>query len=256
MKDIQNQKDERNIPINKVGVKNLEYPIMLEDREKGKQNSVAKVSMFVELPHNYRGTHMSRFVEILNLFHRENIIDNLENLLLEMKEKLQAKVAYIELEFPYFIQKKAPVSSQSSLMSYQCSFRAKYSEEFVFEMSVKVPLHTLCPCSKEISEFGAHNQRAYVNASIIFDDFIWLEELIEIVEETGSSQLYSLLKREDEKYVTEKAYKNPKFVEDVVRDISEKLDKDMRIVSYKIEADSIESIHNHNAFAMVKSKRI
>ncbi|MCK4339610.1 MAG: GTP cyclohydrolase I FolE2, partial [Candidatus Cloacimonetes bacterium] len=160
-KDIQNQTDKREIRINKVGVKGLKYPIVLQDRQNGKQNSIATVNMYVELPHHYRGTHMSRFVEILNNYHKETIVDNLESLLSEMKKKLNANVAYIELEFPYFIKKKAPVSGEESLMSYKCKFDAHFGKEYIFEMSVTVPVITLCPCSKEISEFGAHNQRTY-----------------------------------------------------------------------------------------------
>ncbi|MCK4358139.1 MAG: GTP cyclohydrolase I FolE2 [Candidatus Cloacimonetes bacterium] len=256
IKDIQNQTDKREIRINKVGVKGLKYPIILEDRENGKQNSIAKVNMYVELPHQYRGTHMSRFVEILNHYHKETIVENLESLLFEMKKKLNANVAYIELEFLYFIKKKAPVSKEESLMSYKCKFDAHFGNEYIFEMSVTVPVITLCPCSKEISEFGAHNQRTYVTARISYKDFVWLEELIKIIEKSGSSELYSLLKRSDEKYVTEKSYNNPKFVEDLVREVAERLKSDPRITSYKIEAESIESIHNHNAYAMVEGKKL
>jgi GTP cyclohydrolase I len=251
-KDIQNQNDMRNISINKVGVKGLRYPIVIEDRKYGKQNTTATVNMYVELPSNFRGTHMSRFVEILNHYHKETIVDNLENLLSEMKEKLHANVSYIELEFPYFIKKNAPVSGKESLMSYKCRFDACLGKKFRFEMSTTAPIITLCPCSKEISEFGAHNQRTYVTARITYKDFVWLEELIELIEKSGSSELYSLLKREDEKYITEKSFQNPKFVEDVVRDVAEKLKNDPRVTSYKVEAESIESIHNHNAYAMVE----
>lgn len=254
--DIQNQTDKREIRINKVGVKGLKYPIVLQDRQNGKQNSIATVNMYVELPHHYRGTHMSRFVEILNNYHKETIVDNLESLLSEMKKKLNANVAYIELEFPYFVKKKAPVSGKESLMSYKCKFDAHFGNEYIFEMSVTVPVITLCPCSKEISEFGAHNQRTYVTARISYKDFVWLEELIEIIEKSGSSELYSLLKRSDEKYITEKSYKNPKFVEDLVREVAKKLKNDKRITSYKVEAESIESIHNHNAYAMVEGKKL
>ncbi|MBC8312754.1 MAG: GTP cyclohydrolase I FolE2 [Candidatus Cloacimonetes bacterium] len=252
MKDIQNLSDKRKIGINKVGVNGLKYPIVLEDRKQGKQNTVATINMYVELPHHYRGTHMSRFVEILNNYHEETIVDNIENLLTEMKEKLKANVSYIELKFPYFIKKKAPISGQESLMSYNCQFDAHLEKKFVFEMAVTVPVLTLCPCSKEISESGAHNQRTYVTAKITFDEFIWLEELIEIIEKSGSAEVYSLLKREDEKFLTEKSYQNPKFVEDVVREIAKKLKNNNKITSYKVEAESIESIHNHNAYAMVK----
>jgi len=251
-KDIQNQQDKREITINKVGVKGLKYPIVLEDRKYGKQNTTAIVNMYVELPSNFRGTHMSRFVEILNHYHKETIVDNLENLLSEMKKKLDANIAYIELEFPYFIKKQAPVSKEESLMSYNCKFKARLGKKFKFEMSATVPVISLCPCSKEISNFGAHNQRTYVTAKIMYKDFVWLEELIEIIEKSGSSEVYSMLKRADEKYVTEKSYNNPKFVEDIVREVAEKLKNDKRITFYKVEAESIESIHNHNAYAMVE----
>ena len=209
--------------------------------------------MYVELPHNFRGTHMSRFIEILHHYHRDIIIDNLEKLLAEMKQKLDADVAYLEMEFPYFIKKAAPVTKEESLSSYQCGFKTSLSDEFVLEMFAKVPVLSLCPCSKEISEFGAHNQRAYITVGIVYKDFVWLEELIEIIENAASSQVYSLLKRPDEKYVTEKSYDNPKFVEDIARDIAIALKNDSRISKFSIEAESIESIHNHNAYAMIKS---
>ena len=252
-KDIQNQLDKRKITINKVGVKGLKYPIVLEDRKYGRQNTTATVNMYVELSSNFRGTHMSRFVEILNHYHKETIVDNLENLLSEMKKKLDANVAYIEFEFPYFIKKQAPVSKEESIMSYNCKFNARLGKKFKFEMSATVPVISLCPCSKEISDFGAHNQRTYVTAKIIYNDFVWLEELIEIIEKSGSSEVYSMLKRADEKYITEKSYNNPKFVEDIVREVAKKLKNDKRITSYKVEAESIESIHNHNAYAMLES---
>jgi len=253
LNDIQNQKDTRKIPINKVGVKGLKYPVVLQDRLNGTQNSVADINMYVELPHDFRGTHMSRFVEILHHYHKETIIDNLEKLLQEMKKRLDADVAYLEMEFPYFIKKAAPVTKEESLSSYQCGFKASLSNEFIFEMYAKVPVLSLCPCSKEISKHGAHNQRAYVTVSILYKDFVWLEELIEIIENSASCEVYSLLKRPDEKYVTEKSYDNPKFVEDIARDIAIALKKDVRISNFNIEAESIESIHNHNAFAMITS---
>ena len=214
---------------------------------------MADINMYVELPHNFRGTHMSRFIEILHHYHRDIIIDNLEKLLAEMKQKLDADVAYLEMEFPYFIKKAAPVTKEESLSSYQCGFKTSLSDEFVLEMFAKVPVLSLCPCSKEISEFGAHNQRAYITVGIVYKDFVWLEELIEIIENAASSQVYSLLKRPDEKYVTEKSYDNPKFVEDIARDIAIALKNDSRISKFSIEAESIESIHNHNAYAMIKS---
>jgi len=253
LNDIQNQKDTRKIPINKVGVKGLQYPIVLQDRTNGTQNSVADINMYVELPHDFRGTHMSRFVEILHHYHRETIIDNLEKLLAEMKMKLNADVSYLEMEFPYFIKKAAPVTKEESLSSYQCGFNASLGKEFIFEMYATVPVLSLCPCSKEISRYGAHNQRAYVTVNIVYNDFVWLEELIEIIENSASCQIYSLLKRPDEKYVTEKSYDNPKFVEDIAREIAITLKNDSRISKFSIEAESIESIHNHNAYAMIKS---
>jgi len=250
--DIQNEKDTRNIPINKVGVKGLKYPVVLQDKNNCNQNSVADINMFVELPHEFRGTHMSRFVEILHHYHKETIIDNLEKLLEEMKKKLSADAAYIEMEFPYFILKKAPVTKESSLMSYTCGFKASMIDEFKLKMFTKVPVVSLCPCSKEISDYSAHNQRAYVTITVSYDEFIWLEEVIEIVEHAASSPVFSLLKRPDEKYITEQSYDNPKFVEDIARDIAKKLKNDKRIIKYTVEAESIESIHNHNAYAMIK----
>ncbi|HEX37559.1 MAG TPA: GTP cyclohydrolase I FolE2 [Candidatus Cloacimonetes bacterium] len=254
LNDIQNQKDTRNTPINKVGVKGLKYPVVLQDRTNGTQNSIADINMYVELPHEFRGTHMSRFVEILHHYHKETIIDNLEKLLLEMKKKLDADVAYLEMEFPYFIQKEAPITKEKSLMSYNCGFKANLKKKFELEMFAKVPVVSLCPCSKEISEYSAHNQRAYITLSVSYKQFIWLEELILFAENASSSEIFSLLKRPDEKFITEKSYDNPKFVEDIARDIAQILQNDVRITSYKIEAESIESIHNHNAYAMIKSE--
>jgi len=168
-----------------------------------------------------------------------------------MKTKLDADVAYLEMEFPYFIKKAAPVTKAESLSSYRCGFNASLGNKFIFEMFAKVPVLSLCPCSKEISENGAHNQRAYITVSILYKDFVWLEELIELVEKSASCEVYSLLKRPDEKYVTEKSYDNPKFVEDIARDIALALKKNVRISNFTVEAESIESIHNHNAFAMI-----
>ncbi|MBN2017208.1 MAG: GTP cyclohydrolase I FolE2 [Candidatus Cloacimonetes bacterium] len=251
LNDVQGQKDSRQIPINKVGVKGIKYPVVLQDRRNNEQNSVADINMYVELPHNFRGTHMSRFIEILHHYHRETIIDNLEELLEEMKLKLDADVAYIEIEFPYFIKKSAPVTKEESLSSYQCGFKANLRDTFHMEMYAIVPVLSLCPCSKEISTNSAHNQRAYVTVNIVYNKFIWLEEIIEIAENAASCQVYSLLKRPDEKYVTEKSYNNPKFVEDIAREIAVSLKNDRRIVRFSVEAESMESIHNHNAYAMI-----
>jgi GTP cyclohydrolase I len=253
-KDIQSENDQRNISIDKVGVKNIRFPIIVADRTDKIQNTVADIDIFVDLPHNHRGTHMSRFLEVLNSYRKETIIDNLEELLKKIKNKLHSEKAYIMLKFPYFIEKIAPVSKKSSLLDYECVFEATLSDKFEFYISVKVPITTLCPCSKEISEHGAHNQRAFVKLTISSINFIWLEELIDIAEKSASCEIYPLLKRPDEKFVTEKAFNNPAFVEDIVRSITEKLRSDKRITFFSVEAESLESIHNHSAFAQVIEK--
>ncbi|HHE39451.1 MAG TPA: GTP cyclohydrolase I FolE2 [Candidatus Cloacimonetes bacterium] len=252
--DIQSQVDKRNITIDKVGVKKVRYPIIVEDRENGVQNTVADLDIFVELPHHHRGTHMSRFIEVLNKFHKENFIKKLPDFLSEIKKSLNADASYTKIRFPYFLKKKAPVSGTESLLSYNCFFEASFRENFDLVIGVEVPVTSLCPCSKEISEFGAHSQRSLVTVKVSFDEFIWLEELIEIVEKSASSEIYPLLKRRDEKYVTEKAYLNPAFVEDIVRDITLKLQKDKRIKYFKVESENFESIHDHNAYACVERK--
>jgi GTP cyclohydrolase I (EC 3.5.4.16) len=250
--DIQSQKDFRNITIDKVGVKNVQYPIIVEDRKNGTQPTVADLDLFVELPHDHRGTHMSRFLEVLNHYHKETFINNLPSFLAELQKELNADAAYIKLNFPYFIKKSAPVSGTESLMSYKCVFEASLREEYQLKIGVEVPVTTLCPCSKEISDYGAHSQRSYVLVKVIYDQFIWLEEIIEIIEAAASSEVYALLKRADEKYVTEKAYSNPAFVEDIVREITLSLQKDERISWFKVESENLESIHNHNAYASVE----
>ncbi len=247
--DIQNQKDHRKITIDKVGVKSIKYPIIVSDRRNEIQHTVADINFYVELPHSERGTHMSRFVEVLNHYHQEDIINNLDKLLSEIKKSLKADAAYIEISFDYFILKQAPVSKISSYLNYKCFFKASLSSGFDFWIGVKVPVTSLCPCSKEISQYGAHNQRSEVTLAVQYKDFIWLEELIGLIEETGSSEVYSLLKREDEKYVTEQAYNNPMFVEDIVRELTVKLSNDKRILHFEIESENFESIHNHNAYA-------
>jgi len=253
--DIQSQVDKRNITIDKVGVKKVRYPIIVEDRENGIQNTVAELDIFVELPHHHRGTHMSRFIEVLNKFHKENFIKKLPDFLSEIKKSLNADASYTKIRFPYFLKKKAPVSGTESLLSYNCFFEASFHENFDLIIGVKVPVTSLCPCSKEISDFGAHSQRSLVTVKVSFDEFVWLEELIEIVEKSASSEIYPLLKRIDEKFVTETAFKNPAFVEDIVRDITLKLQEDKRIKYYRVESENFESIHNHNAYACVERKK-
>ncbi|MCK9557798.1 MAG: GTP cyclohydrolase FolE2 [Candidatus Cloacimonetes bacterium] len=249
--DIQSQTDTRKISIDKVGVKGLRYPIVVEDRSNGEQHTVADLNIYVDLPHHLRGTHMSRFIDILHHYHKEALVGNLEPFLRELKSSLKAQAAYIDITFPYFIAKKAPVSKIASLLAYDCVFSASLKDEFELLIGVIVPVTSLCPCSKEISESGAHNQRSMITIKVTYKEFVWLEELIELAEETASCEIYSLLKRVDEKYVTEKAYANPKFVEDIVREITIRLQSDSRISGFYVESENAESIHLHNAYAMI-----
>ena len=253
--DVQSLTDKRNVMINKVGVKNVTYPIIVDDRANDSQTTIANLDIFVELPHHHRGTHMSRFIEVLNHFHKENFINKLPDFLQKIKQDLNADAAYTNIEFPYFMKKFAPVSKIASLMSYDCFFEASFKEKFTLNIGVKVPVTSLCPCSKEISEHGAHSQRSIVTVKVNFDEFIWLEELIEMVESSASCEIYSLLKRVDEKYVTEKAFENPAFVEDIVREVTIKFREDNRIKSFTVESENYESIHNHNAYACVESEK-
>ncbi len=250
--DIQSLEDKRNVMINKVGVKNVQYPIIVDDRENKLQTTVADLDIFVELPHHHRGTHMSRFLEVLNYFHKDNLIQKLPEFLAEIKKALNSDWAYVNIRFPYFIKKTAPVSKTNSLLSYNCYFQASLNNKFEMQIGVEVPITTLCPCSKEISDNGAHSQRSMVNVIIGYNKFIWLEEIIELVESCASCEIYSLLKRVDEKYVTEKAYNNPRFVEDIVREVTLKLQKDERVDWFKVQSENYESIHNHNAYACVE----
>ena len=253
--DIQKSGDSRNIAIDKVGVKDISYPIVVMDRQKKFQHTIARINMYVDLPHHFKGTHMSRFIEILNRHREEIALDKLETILLEMKKKLGASVAHLEMEFPYFIEKKAPVSKAKSLMEYTCSFDANMADDFDFTLGIKVPVTSLCPCSKELSVYGAHNQRSIISVKIRYSSFIWIEELAAMIESCGSSPVYSLLKRVDEKYVTEKAYENPKFVEDIVREVTEKLTGDKRISWFRVEAENFESIHKHSAYASIERRK-
>lgn len=255
MKDVQNERDERNIPINKVGVEGVNYPIMVMDRNRRPQKTIGRITMSVDLPEDFRGTHMSRFIEVLNR-HRNRITPhNIEEMLEEMRRVLRAQTAHIEIEFPYFIEKASPVSGIKSYMKYNCVFSANKSlKGFDFVITVEVPVQTVCPCSLEISDFGAHNQRATVKISTRMKSLVWIEELIDVAESSASSPVYTLLKREDEKYVTENSFSNPRFVEDVAREVVKRLKADGRITWYRVEVLSFESIHNHNAFACIESQ--
>lgn len=255
MPDMQKRPDHRRIPIAKVGVKDITYPIVVMDKNRSLQHTIARVNMYVDLPHQFKGTHMSRFVEILNR-HREQIaLDKLETILEEMKNKLDSSSAHLEIQFPYFIDKRAPVSGAKSLMEYSCEFSASMTDKLDFVLGVKVPLTSLCPCSKELSRFGAHNQRSIMTVRVRYRDFIWIEDLIDLIEKCGSSQLYSLLKREDEKFVTEQAYENPRFVEDMVREAYSRLAAVDNITWFSVETENFESIHNHSAYAAVELDR-
>jgi len=255
MVDVQNLIDHRNINIKKVGVKGVKYPIIVLDRSNGIQHVNATINMYVNLPHHFKGTHMSRFVEILNEYRGRINIKTFRNILEQVKEKLDAESALMEIEFPYFIEKSAPASGAKSLMEYICHFNGENDgTKTDFMVGVTVPVTTVCPCSKEISNLGAHNQRSIVKVRLRFQKFFWIEDVIKLVEDSASGEVYSLLKRSDEKFVTEKAYANPMFAEDVVRSVAEKLNRDENFTWYSVEAENLESIHNHSAYAYVEKE--
>lgn len=253
LKDIQNQNDKRGIDIQKVGVNGVEVPLIIDRKDADSQVVSAKARLSVTLPHNYRGTHMSRFIEVLSDYSSKNRLGiDIKGLLIDVKKRLESQSAHVKFEFKYFINKKAPVSAMEFPVGYDCSFQGDLTgEEYKFILGVKVPITTLCPCSKEISKYSAHNQRTMVKVKVSYDenDIIWIEDLVEKIESCGSSQVYSILKRCDEKYVTETAYENPKFVEDVLRDVICLLKNDEKVKFYEVEVEAQESIHNHNAWA-------
>ena len=256
LQDVQAQGDNRRLSIDKVGVKDIRYPIIVRDRERGQQHTIASVNMFVNLPHQFKGTHMSRFLEVLAEQDAAISVENLPDILRKIQRCLNAEEAHIDLEFPYFIRKIAPVSKAAALMDYRVRFSGVLKgDQYQLTLCVMVPVTSLCPCSKEISSYGAHNQRSHVTVTLCFNDFIWVEEIIELVEKNASCQLYTILKRPDEKYVTEKAYQNPRFVEDIVRAISVDLSQDERISTFTVESENFESIHNHSAYAFISGDR-
>ena len=253
MPDVQNYADSRQIAIDKVGIKSIRHPIRIADKSGGAQHTIANFNMYVYLPHNFKGTHMSRFVEILNANEREISIENFEGMLRQMTERLEADSGYIEMSFPYFINKAAPISGVHSLMDYDVTFiGAIENGRYVHTTRVVIPVTSLCPCSKKISSYGAHNQRSHVTISARTNDFVWIEDIVAVAESQASCELYGLLKRPDEKYVTERAYDNPKFVEAMVRDVAAALDNDPRIDRYTVESENFESIHNHSAYALIE----
>jgi GTP cyclohydrolase I len=256
IEDVQSSKDTRHIPINKVGIKDILHPVRVRDRSGGDQHTIANFNMYVNLPHNFKGTHMSRFVEILNQHEREISVDSFKEMLREMTVRLEAASGHIEMKFPYFVNKAAPVSGVQSLMDYDVTFIGEiHNGKIELKIKVVVPVTSLCPCSKKISDFGAHNQRSHVTINARICDFVWIEELIELVEQEASCELYGLLKRPDEKLVTERAYNNPKFVEDMVRDVAARLNQDDRICAYVVESENFESIHNHSAYALIEKDK-
>jgi len=254
MKDKQSERDVRGVKIDRVGVKGLRYPIEVRDLAHKTQSTIATITMSVDLPHHFKGTHMSRFVEVLNEHGRVIHVENIPDILHQMRKQLNAEYAHLRIDFPYFIEKKAPVTNAPGMMDYEATFLANTKNGGIdFVLGVSAPVTTLCPCSKAISARGAHNQRGVVNLQVRSHVTIWIEELIELVEASASCELYSLLKRSDEKHVTERAYDNPVFVEDLVRNVAVRLRKDRRVRWYRVEAENFESIHHHNAYAMVES---
>lgn len=253
IEDVQSLNDIRQIAINQVGIKDIRHPVRILDRSGQEQHTVAHFCMTVSLPHHFKGTHMSRFVEILNQHEREITVQSFKEILMEMTSRLEAESGRIEMTFPYFVNKKAPISGVESLLDYQVTFVGEVLKGIrTTTLKVVVPVTTLCPCSKKISQYGAHNQRSHVTITATLCGFVWIEDLIDLVEKQASCELYGLLKRPDEKYVTEHAYENPKFVEDMVRDIAALLDRNEKISAYQVESENFESIHNHSAYAMVE----
>ena len=255
--DVQGSADTRQLAIDRVGIKSIRHPIRVSDKAAGVQHTIATFNMYVGLPHNFKGTHMSRFVEILNGQEREISVKNYPVMLRNMVERLEAKTGHIEMNFPYFISKTAPVSGVQSLMDYDITLIGDiHHDEIAITVKVVVPVTSLCPCSKKISDRGAHNQRSQVTVTAKLKGFVWIEEIVELVEKEASCDLYGLLKRPDEKYVTERAYDNPKFVEDMVRDVATRLNAEPRITAYVVESENFESIHNHSAYALISRDKI
>jgi GTP cyclohydrolase IB len=251
--DKQSERDHRELRIDKVGVRGLRFPIQVRDKAHAVQNTVATIGMFVDLPKEFKGTHMSRFIEVLNAHGTIVHVENIPDILYAMQKKFQAATSHLEMEFPYFMVKTAPVSRMESMMDYVARFEATACQaEIDFVLTVKAMVTTLCPCSKAIAAYGAHNQRGEVTVRIRFRKVVWIEDLIEIIEGSASSELYALLKRQDEKAVTERAYDNPVFVEDLVRNVAVRLNAHADVTWYKVEAENHESIHNHNAYACIE----
>ncbi len=259
MEDVQNRHDDREVAIDQVGVSDLRCPITVLDQNQGKQQTVARLSLSVSLPHHFKGTHMSRFVEVLERHRGELTLRTMPSLLAELRERLDAESAQVEVAFPYFIEKSAPVTGAKGMMDFECAFLGTATGETTdLVLRVTIPVTSLCPCSKEISDYGAHNQRGYVTISVRtgtdvegLPEILWIEELIAVAEASASAPLYPLLKRPDERHVTMQAYENPAFVEDIVRNVAVRLKADLRVLWFEVTTVNHESIHNHNAFARV-----
>ena len=260
LRDVHAEPDARKLALDRAGVRGLRYPICVLDRAQGKQHTVATIDMSVTLPHKRRGAHMSRFIELLNRHRREIDIRKFRALCSELRKDHDATGAQVEVRFPYFLEKSAPVSGAVSLIDYACTFSASVSfvnqeEQADLSVQVEVPVTSLCPCSKAISDRGAHNQRSILRARVWFERFFWMEDVIKLLEDAASCDLYALLKRPDEKWVTERAYDRPRFVEDLVREAATRLRADDNFTRFEVEAESFESIHAHNAYASLAYSR-
>ena len=252
MKDVQGEKDNRNIYLHRVGVKGVKYPVLIKDHEGKTFPVTGKVDLLVDLEGEQKGTHMSRFVEVLTQYHQMDL-RSIRHLLEEIRDRLEAENSFCKVDFDYYIWKKSPVTERGAYLAVEVEYRgALKGNELDFEMTVRTPVTTLCPCSKEISDYSAHNQRAIVSITLKTDQYIWIEDVMKIAEESASAPVYSLLKRPDEKFVTERAYDNPKFVEDVARDVKMRIDEMEGVRSYVVEVESFESIHDHSAYAKVE----
>jgi GTP cyclohydrolase I len=261
--DVQSRPDDRGVALDDVGVRDIRYPIAVLERGGGVQKTVATISLSVSLPHDVRGTHMSRFVEALHAHRGELTVRTLPDLLADLRHRLKAERARAEISFPYFIEREAPASGARAYVDYDCAFVAEAdAARCDFTLVVRVPVTSLCPCSKEISDYGAHNQRGEVRIELksVSDEMgtpaiVWIEELVDVAEAAGSSPVYTLLKRSDERELTMRAYDRPVFVEDIVRSVAAALQQDERVAAFRVEAVNQESIHNHDAFAHVSWAR-
>jgi len=247
--DVANERPAAELPLDRVGVKGVRLPVRVMDRARGHQDTIATVDMFVDLPAHYRGTHMSRFVEILYEYRDNVTYRTMAYILKEMTMRFEARRAHLTIAFPYFLEHAAPASLERSFLEVRAFFIGDYDDEYRFTLAVKVPVANLCPCSKEIAAAGAHNQRGDVRVEVESRHMVWIEEVVAWAEEAASAPLFALLKREDEKAVTEMAYARPRFVEDVVRLLAARLEKEDRVRAYKVECTNYESIHQHDAFA-------